>query len=492
MGKKNIWLRRGTQALFLVLWMFLFWATAHQAASPLPPDLFLSTNPLVAILAMVAARVFVPAMVGGLVLIGLTVLLGRFFCGWVCPLGTVLDIVGRLWVGRREKELKNDNQWRRLKYYVLILFAVAAVFGGQLLFLADPLVLSFRAVTVGIAPTAPGEVSILPLFLLLGIIALTGITHRFWCRYLCPLGAFYGALSHFSLFRRKHVGCNRCKGFDARKCQVSCAMHCSVMKQEVPGECIRCMACEAVCPKESLTFVPKKPVPSRREALVGLDRRTFVVSAGMGAAAGLATLHARAGQMEKSRIVRPPMVTKETIFLGLCVRCGQCIESCPTGTLQPLFLEAGFSGMWSPAVTPRVEGCKDDCNACSVACPTGAIPKFGPTRQEKWGFKMGSVTFESHRCISYADDAVKPCLKCIEVCPNRAIAIDKGAHPVRPANVLYDQCIGCGRCETACQKMVAGEPALKLNANGVGYPALLVVDPTPLNQGKQKPSENNG
>jgi polyferredoxin len=482
MGKQTIWLRRAAQALFLGLWIFLFWQTAHQDVTPLEPDLFLTTNPLIAILTMVTARVWVTAMIGGLVLIILTLLFGRFFCGWVCPLGTLLDIFGRLWIGPKEKYLTNDKAWRRLKYYLLVVFALVALIGGQLIFLADPLVLSYRAVAMGVIPSAPGELVFLPLLLLFVIVALTGVTHRFWCRYLCPLGAFYGAVSRFSLVRRRVKGCDGCKALDARACQEVCPMHASVIKQQRPEECIRCMSCETVCEKHAVSFGRTTPLPSRREDLLTLDRRTFVLSAGMGTVAGIGILNARNG--EGKDIVRPPMVKDDALFLGLCVRCGQCIRACPTGTLQPLFLEVGFAGLWSPAITPRVEGCKDDCNACAEACPTGAIPEFGPSRKEKWSMKMGSVTFESHRCITYSPDAVKPCLKCVAVCPNRAIVIDREADPIRPLKVVYEQCIGCGRCETACRKMVIGEPAMTLNAHGVGNPALLVVDPTPPNEVK--------
>jgi len=98
--------------------------------------------------------------------------------------------------------------------------------------------------------------------------------------------------------------------------------------------------------------------------------------------------------------------------------------------------------------------------------------------------KMGNVVFEPHLCITYADDAIKPCLKCVEVCPNKAITIHPDLKPERPKSVIYDRCIGCGECETACRKMVAGRPALTLNSTGVGEPAVLVVDPTPKLPGK--------
>lgn len=480
MGKYNIWLRRLSQTIFLGLWGVLFYATLHQSFTPLPPDLFLSTNPLVAALAMATARVWVSAMLGALVLVGLTLVFGRFFCGWLCPLGTLFDIVGRVWHGHKEKTLPHEAAWRRVKYYLLGLLAVSALVGGQLLYWADPLVLLFRGVTFGLVPSAPDAGSIGALIWLLVIIGLCGIVPRFWCRYLCPLGALYGALSRFSIFRRHLTGCDSCKSKDrVRECQQHCPMHGATAKQGSPEECVRCMACQAVCESSDIVFAPSLPFPTKREAVVDLNRRTLLVNMGAGAAVGVALSNARLGDGPPWRTVRPPMVADPVAFNALCVRCGQCVRSCPTGTLQPLTFEDGFAGLWTPAITPKINGCKDSCNACANACPTGAIPEFGPKREEKWAIKMGSVVFESQRCISYAEGAVKPCLKCVEVCPNKAIIVDKDASPIRPRLVAYDRCVGCGQCETACLKMVQGKAALTLNNNGVGTPAALVNDPTP-------------
>ena len=344
---------------------------------------------------------------------------------------------------------------------------------------------------MGLITVKSGEVVFLPLLMLLVIIGLVGITHRFWCRYLCPLGAFYAILARFSLFRRRRSGCDDCKEQERCECQAACSMGTSPNKQCSPDECIRCMNCEGLCHSHSISFSPALPVPSTRENLVSLDRRTFVASMAIGAVGGLSAVQARAGDKQNWQVVRPPTVTDELIFTALCVRCGQCMRSCPTGTLQPLFLQSGFAGLWTPAITPRVGGCKDSCNACSIACLTGAIPSFGPFRPDKWPTKMGQVTFNSTRCISNLPGAVKSCLKCVEVCPNKAIVVDFEARPERPIEVIYSRCIGCGLCETQCRNMVIGPPALTLTSHGVGTPTVLVADPKPKLPQDFKPSNKD-
>lgn len=442
---------------------------------------------------MVTSRIWVPAMAGGFVLIVLTLVFGRFFCGWVCPLGTILDLVGRFWRGSQAVLPSDDQRWRRVKYYVLIFLIVSGLAGSQLLYVTDPLVVLFRSVAFGMAPSALNQASVLSLLILLIIIGLSVLTHRFWCRYLCPLGAFYGSLSRFSIFRRdRKKGCDACKGLPQPSCQQVCPMGASpVAKKGSPEECIRSMNCRNACPREVIAYPASSPLPRPRENLIQLDRRTFVVSMGSGLILGLSTRRARAGTNDSWRVVRPPLVTDSSAFLDLCVRCGHCVRTCPTGTLQPLWLQAGFYGLWTPVIRPEIGGCKDDCNACSTVCPTGAIPKFGPMREQKWFVKMGQVLFESHLCISYADDALKPCLECVKVCPNRAIKIDWTVHPKRPKTVDYARCVGCGLCETACLKKVIGKPALTLTSNGVGTPTALVADPTPRLPRYMEPLSNS-
>lgn len=482
MAKVTIWHRRLSQTLFFGLWVFLFWKSAHQTVSSIPPDLFLRTDPLAALIAMAAARIWVSAVLYGLILVGLTLVFGRFFCGWVCPLGTILDVVGRLWRGKYSAMPSNDRTWRRVKYYLLVAVGVGALTGSQLVFFGDPLVLLFRATATGLVPSAAGHAAYLSLAMVLVIVGLCGVTHRFWCRYLCPLGAFYAVFSRFSIFRRRRVkGCDVCKGQEQPSCQHGCPMGASPIKKlGSPEECIRSMNCRNTCHADAISYAPSTPLPDyKRENTMDLDRRTFLFSAATGAVVGMTVRQARAGTDAPWSVVRPPMVTDEVAFKDLCLRCGQCIRSCPTGTLQPLFLEAGMLGIWTPAITPLIAGCKDNCNACSGTCPTGAIPAFGPKRQEKWSVKMGQADFDSGQCISYSDDMHKPCLKCVEACPNRAIVVDWNAQPVRPIAVDYSRCVGCGLCVKPCNKMTIGRPAMTLTSNGAGFPTALVVDAKP-------------
>src|SRR3954466_6783302 len=85
-------LRRGGQLFIFALWVALFLATRDQAKALLPPDLFLITDPLVAALTMGASQVIVPTLVVSVVFVVFTLVLGRAFCGWICPLGTLIDL----------------------------------------------------------------------------------------------------------------------------------------------------------------------------------------------------------------------------------------------------------------------------------------------------------------------------------------------------------------------------------------------------------------
>jgi ferredoxin len=400
------------------------------------------------------------------------------------------------------------RRMQRWKYYLLAFVTLAAVAGAQWIFLLDPLVLLFRGVA-GIYPAVAGflgatvigeklatpysGLAFLPVALLIGVLLLTAITPRFYCRYLCPLGAFYGLLSHRPLLRRRVRGCDGCvaAGTDAQ-CVSGCRM--GAVPDRHPTrtqnqECIRCFSGRSFCHTEAIRFDWMAAGLTSKDAVLDLDRRSLVAWGVTGAAvAPLVSLSAYHGS-DPNRVVRPPRVLDEGTFVDQCVRCSMCVQACPTQTLQPTHLETGVAGFWTPAITPRVGGCIAACNACSVACPTDAIPEFGKDEADKWRVKMGTAVLETGRCVSYADRL--PCGKCLEICPTKAFVIQKPGpnNPKRPVSVIFNRCVGCGLCELACARVVFGTPALITFSRGRGAPTSLVQEPTPLYAPPHRPGE---
>lgn len=518
-------IRRAVQLICLALWVALFLAARHQALALIPPDLFLMTDPLVAAVAMGAAHVFVPIMLTSLVFVVVGLVLGRVFCGWICPLGTLIDAMGKVFRPPEDRlSLRTHQRMLRWKYYVLAFVVFGALLSSQWVYLLDPLVVLFRGVAAGIYPLLGGvlpeplgttftEIAFLPLGLLVAILLLTAITRRFYCRYLCPLGAFYGLLARLPLLRRRVKGCDACAKVGVRKqCISGCRMGAVPPNphRTLNHECIRCFSGRAFCHIEAIGFdfgppgrwAPRIPKAiERRDKRVGppltgerrspdvtlqLDRRRFLIVGAAGL--GLAPLVAmsRHPRGDPNRIIRPPRVTDENTFMAQCVRCGMCVQACPTQTLQLLHLEAGLSGLWTPAVTPRIGGCQADCIACGDACPTNAIVEFTKHEADKWVTKMGTAVLEKSRCISYTQNT--PCKKCVEACPTWAFEVEPadGIHPFRPSGIKYDRCVGCGLCEHACSKIVFGRPAIMTFSHGRGQPTSLPYEPTERmkNQGK--------
>ncbi len=491
--------RRLVQLVTLGLWLTLFAATRGRPELALPPDLFLITDPLLAALALGAARVAVPAMAFSLLLVGATLVLGRFFCGWLCPLGTLIDGAAKLLHPPAARfSAARHAAMQTWKYLLLALFAAGALASAQWIYLLDPLVLLFRATSGALLPALgallpPGALpapwaaedhglAVLPVLLLVVVLGLTALAPRFYCRYLCPLGALYGLLSRWPLLRRRVDGCDGCVAVQAEhQCVGGCRMGAVPERRPLRTlnhECIRCFSGRSLCHAGAIHFDWSLGPAGRWDVPLDLERRALLVAGATGAGllplASLAAYH----RADPNRVIRPPRVLDEGLFVDQCVRCSMCVQACPTQTLQPTHLEAGVAAIWTPAITPLAGGCVAECNACGLVCPTDAIPSFGKAEADKWAVKMGTAVFESGRCISYTERL--PCAKCLEVCPTKAFVIEAAseARPRRPAAIDALRCVGCGLCEQACDRIVFGVPALLTFAHGRGQPTSLAEAPS--------------
>ncbi len=123
--------------LFGFLWLFLQTEYRGLDELPYPVSLLFRLDPLAALADLLAPGAFNWAILWpSLLLLVLTILFGRFFCGWICPLGTTLDGGGKL-IGRGHHHLKRS--WRKVKYLLLFSMTAASLFGVQLFGLFDPL-----------------------------------------------------------------------------------------------------------------------------------------------------------------------------------------------------------------------------------------------------------------------------------------------------------------------------------------------------------------
>jgi len=480
--------RRTVQILCLAgfLWLFLQTEYRGQDHLPYPVSLLFRIDPLAALAAALAPGAFVWKLLWpALVVLGLTALFGRFFCGWICPLGTTLDGCGKL-CGRGRKRL--GPGWRRSKYYLLLFMAVAAAAGVQLLGLLDPLSLFLRSLTLSFYPAfnllanntfdffynhrwpiaapladavypfsrdyllafhPPGFLlALLTLLVFVGIILLERVEHRFWCRNLCPLGALLGLSARFAILRRQPAGsCSDC-----RKCGTHCRTGAFGEAGGGDQECVRCWDCQDYCPDGRVRFVWQ--LPRQRQQGIDLQRRGVVGSLALGALIAPVAATTPALARRHPFLLRPPGAVAEEEFLRRCIRCGECMKVCIGQALHPALNEAGMVGLWSPLLVPRIGYCEYNCTLCGQVCPTGAIRLL--SLEEKKRTVIGLAVIDRNRCLPYA--AAEECLVCEEHCPTgkKAIVFTPAATPTRDGRplklpqVVKGLCIGCGICETKC------------------------------------------
>ncbi len=440
-AKKWIRTRQVVQYGALALFAILFITTSQALQLPTNvSNLFSRFDPLQAIAATIASREALVLYLPALVTIAATLVFGRVWCGWICPLGALLELFG-------PKGTRKMRPWfRQIKYFFLITILLMAAFGSLAFMWLDPITILVRGVADPVSVVlsiidAPAIkvltlLSVVPLLLVLG---LNLIEKRFWCRYLCPLGAIIGLGSKFAWIRRRvnAASCVQC-GDCVKTCPMG-AINPETIQQD-PAECVMCMDCAAPCPKTAISF-GRNPTP-RWGFEYDPSRREFIGGAAT-AAAGIVLLGTGLGKPNAPDLVRPPGVTDEAAFLDKCIRCDQCVQACATHALHPVTFTASWDALWTPAINGSLGYCNYDCNRCGQVCPAGAIPAL--SLEDKRKQVMGIAVLAQSLCIN--------CMVCEKACQLKAIdrteVIKEGKTKPLPV-VLADKCNGCGQCEYKC------------------------------------------
>lgn len=261
--------RRVSQVFFFTLFLFFVFVTDLRYLKGYPVSLFLELDPLVAFATAITTHTIYMGLMWSLLLIIPTLLFGRIFCNWICPYGILHHFTGWLLGKRRaeERERIEANRYKNLyslKYIILIAMIASAIGGSLQIGWLDPICLFHRSMTTVILPAMnlffPSSVYVRQYFyagawiigfLLLFLVGMNVLIPRFFCRVLCPLGAFLGTLSIASLWRidrdpNKCVDCDLC----LKSCEGASDPHTQLRK----SECFVCFNCIEDCPEDAISF----------------------------------------------------------------------------------------------------------------------------------------------------------------------------------------------------------------------------------------------
>lgn len=296
-----VWLRRLTQTVFLLLFLYLFLLTAYHPGNAAGKGLgfFFDIDPLVLLTVWLGGHAAASALLFSLITLVVTLVFGRWFCGWLCPFGALHTLLSS-WRGGTNKAKLNAggySVWHKSKYFVLLVVLISAVVGANLAGWLDPFSYFYRSMTMAVFPAVnaglqhffdwiyrlnPGvgkvRLTLLtePIYrglryylltigqphyfwsMLIGtlfgvVIALNFFRARFWCKFICPLGALLGVVGKNPVVRLKTDPelCHDCK-----LCLVDCqgGANPNGGANWKPSECMFCWNCQSSCPSNAVGF----------------------------------------------------------------------------------------------------------------------------------------------------------------------------------------------------------------------------------------------
>ncbi len=453
-------LRIASQTLFFGLFVYVFLRSLNPFAPGENP--FLRFDLLVFLTHLQDHWRYIIPIAG---ILALTMVIGRFFCGWVCPLGSLIEFLDFITapvrrinpLGKFVRNLETKLAVAPPSWALLGIVCVTVFFVPPVLQYLHPNVWIIRIFSL----------SALGLGFLGLLFVLSALSRRIWCTMICPLGALYGLIARLSFFRLSITNCSGCG-----KCE-TCPMKAARFRTKtiLPHQCILCFEYEAQCPVEGFSYSRVKR--GKEDYLPDESRRRFLRQSGIlvgGIAAGCffsyvsgRVLPALGNEGERSPavntgLIRPPGITAirtEKDFIKRCLRCLQCVKSCPNEIIKITGSEYGFANLFTPHVRFEDYGCDFYCQVCQLVCPNYAIPL--QTLEDKQRTTMGLASVDPNLCIVYTENT--NCLVCEEMCPvpEKAIKVREEVKQVQGEDILlrypdvrHSLCIGCGACEAHC------------------------------------------
>ncbi len=421
---------------------------------------------------------------GFLIILVLTLLTGRTYCSFLCPLGIGQDLFSRIG-GRFKKKFRRygyKKPFTIIRYFILALtLIVTLIWGIYMLTLLDPYSIFGRFMTYFMKPVIillnnflagifgkfdiytinhitikgfPLIVYSIPaaFFVLVGILSFT--KGRLYCNMICPVGTFLGLLSKISILRIKfdEAACTRCG-----RCSVGCKSSCSdFLKHDIDiTRCVDCFNCINICPDKALSygFVKFKKAETKTD-----ENKRKIIAGSLLFLVGLSRIvkgqekavpkPKQDSTVKENRTypVCPPGGIGIEAFNKDCTACSLCITACPNGVLKPAFMQYGIAGVMQPVMDYHKSFCTYNCTVCTEICPTYALHPL--LLEAKKLTQLGKATFIKDNCIVKTEKTA--CGACSESCPTKAVYMIPYEGNLVIPEVDTDICIGCGHCEFAC------------------------------------------
>lgn len=439
------------------------------------------------ILLLVSTAAF--AGLGFLVILLVTLLVGRVYCSTLCPLGTLQDIFSFISekLSPRRKIFRFRAPLNGLRYGITGLLILSLLTGSMLLvnildpysafgkmaynLFRSPVIFGNNLVSRGLA--SAGIYSVYPVnwvplnyaaltlalawaVMLLWLAAKRG---RLYCNTVCPVGTVLGFFARASLFR---IALDQSKCNSCGLCSAVCKAECIDPRARTLdfSRCVGCMNCLSPCPDGGVKFVYSWDRESEGMASHDPSKRSFIKKAGaLFTASALAGPAALAQDREKKKeviratvpVIRefpvtPPGAVSQARFNSFCTACQLCVAACPTHVLQPTYFLYGLKGFLQPRMDYITSYCNFDCTVCGEVCPTGAIlPLTGEAKKQ---LQIGKVVFVKENCVVYTNNT--DCGACSEHCPTKAVKMVPYTGTLTIPEVEPAICVGCGACEYAC------------------------------------------
>lgn len=416
-------------------------------------------------------------VIAGLVfLLFITLLFGRVYCSFLCPLGVMQDI--SIAISRRLDWHKNHSFQKPVGWlrYSILALTIALAFSGSLVLLnlLDPYSLTGRIINHVLEPAfvwlyntaieilklfhiylfqketayIPPLALVITLLFFFGILFISARYGRLYCNTVCPVGSLLGLISRFSIFKFT-LDENHCA--ECLRCETVCKAGCINPDDKTIDmtRCVACFNCVAACPQPAIKYQYASSFKTQNKW--SAPRRGFVIGSAAAIFSVLLVFNDRmraaiaATRRNQKPPVTPPGAVNLQRFTQFCSACHLCVSACPTKVLTPSFFEYGINGILQPKMNYEKSFCDYECNACGKVCPTGAILPL--KLEDKKLAQIGKAEIFEDICVVYVDH--NNCGACGEVCPTHAISfIDK-------KNILYPKvdtkyCIGCGACQLVC------------------------------------------